>query len=48
MLERWKEHFYEILNVVCEETDLPEGCQLNDCKEPIDMNTGPFNLQSKN
>ncbi|KAL9971984.1 hypothetical protein ACROYT_G018215 [Oculina patagonica] len=26
VLERWKEHFYEVLNVACEETGFPEGC----------------------
>ena len=45
MLERWKEHFYEILNVACEETDFPEGCQLDDWEEPIEMDTGPFTIQ---
>jgi len=32
------------LNVGCEETDLPEGCQLGDCKDPIEMDTGPFTI----
>ena len=45
VLERWKEHFYEILNVSCEESDLPEGCQLGDCEDPIEMDTGPFTIQ---
>ena len=45
MLERWKEHFYEILNVACEETDLPDGCQLGDCEDPIEMDTGSFTIQ---
>ena len=45
VLERWKEHFYEILNVFCEEADLTEGCQLGDCEDPIDMDTGPFTIQ---
>ena len=44
MLERWKEHFYEVLNVACDETDLPEGCQLGDCEDPIEMDTGPFTI----
>jgi len=45
VLERWEEHFYEILNVACEGTDLPEGCQLGDCEDPIEMGTGPFIIQ---
>jgi len=39
VLGRWKEQFYEILNVACEETDLPEGCQLDHCEESIEMDT---------
>ena len=45
VLERWKEHFYEILNVACEGTDLPEGWQLDDCEQPIEVDTGPFTIQ---
>jgi len=45
VFERRKEHFYEILNVTCEETDLPEGCQLGDCEDPIEMDTDPFTIQ---
>ena len=45
MLERWKEHFYENLKVACEETDLPDGCQLGDCEDPIEMDTGSFTIQ---
>jgi len=40
VLERWKEHFYEILDVSCEETDLPERCQLDYCEESTEMDTG--------
>ena len=47
MLQRWKEHFYKILNVACEETDLPEGCQLGGCEYPIEMDTGPFTIQER-
>ena len=45
VLERWQEHFYEILNVACEEIDLPEGGELGDCVDPIEMDTGPFTIQ---
>ena len=45
VLERWKEHFSEILSVACEETYLPDGCQLGDCKDPIEVGTGPFTIQ---
>ena len=41
VLERWK----EILNVSCEESDLPEECQLGDCVDPIEMDRGPFTVQ---
>ncbi|XP_078366129.1 uncharacterized protein LOC144650349 [Oculina patagonica] len=34
-LERLKEHFYEVLSEACEETDFPEGCQLDNREEPI-------------
>ena len=45
VLERWKEHFYEILNVSCEKSELLEGCQLGDCEYPIQVDTGPFTIQ---
>ena len=45
VLERWKDRFYEILNVACEETDPTEGCQLGECEDPIEMDTGPFTIQ---
>lgn len=45
VLERWKEYFDEILYVACEESDLPEGCQLGDCKKPIEMDTDHFTMK---
>ena len=45
VLERWKDHFYEILNVAYEEIDLPEECELGDCVEPMEMDTSPFTIQ---
>ncbi|KAL9987722.1 hypothetical protein ACROYT_G002072 [Oculina patagonica] len=45
VLERWKEHFYEVLSVACEETGVPEGCQLDICEEPIEMDTSPFTIE---
>ncbi|KAL9964923.1 hypothetical protein ACROYT_G028636 [Oculina patagonica] len=45
VLERVKEHFYEVLNVACEETGFPEGCQLDICEEPIEMDTSPFTIE---
>jgi len=40
-----EEHFYEILNGDCKETNRPEGHQLDYCKEPIEMDTGSFTIQ---
>ncbi|KAL9982087.1 hypothetical protein ACROYT_G010881 [Oculina patagonica] len=45
VLERWKKLFYEVLNVACEETVFPEGCQLDICEEPIEMDTSPFTIE---
>ncbi|XP_078352349.1 uncharacterized protein LOC144637055 [Oculina patagonica] len=45
VLEGWREHFYEVLNVACEESDFPEGCQLDACKGPIEIDTSPFAIQ---
>ena len=45
VLVRLKEYFYEILNVACEETELPEGCKLGVCEDSIEMDTGPSTIQ---
>lgn len=42
VFERWKQYFYKVLNLVCEEIDFFEGCQFDVRKEFIEMDIGFF------
>ena len=44
VLERWKEHFQEVLNVPEVQVEMPEGCNIQEAQEESCIDTSPITL----